>query len=113
MQFCVNRIQVTGKIGVYGRSIGGIAASHLASTYPELVQVFIGDRTMGKLTKLASNRYGRSKVLLHLYKMLSLFWYVDNGEALMKNKECYKILSFDDQDDVVDTFSSIHHSIAG
>lgn len=29
LQFLVNRLQVRGKIGVYGRSIGGICASHL------------------------------------------------------------------------------------
>ena len=29
LQFLVNRMRIQGKIGVYGRSIGGIAASHL------------------------------------------------------------------------------------
>lgn len=47
MQFLVNRIQVKGKIGVYGRSIGGIAASHLVKKFPKIVKCFIGDRTMG------------------------------------------------------------------
>jgi dienelactone hydrolase len=47
MQFLVNRIQVKGKIGVYGRSIGGIAASHLVQKFPKIIKCFVGDRTMG------------------------------------------------------------------
>ena len=33
LAFLVNRIKVKGKIGVYGRSIGGISACHLASKF--------------------------------------------------------------------------------
>ena len=29
MKFLINRLQVKGQIGVYGRSIGGIASTHL------------------------------------------------------------------------------------
>lgn len=32
--FVVNTIKVRGKIGVYGRSLGGIASTHLANKYP-------------------------------------------------------------------------------
>ena len=37
MAYLVNRIKVRGKIGVYGRSIGGITACHLAQKYQDLV----------------------------------------------------------------------------
>ena len=77
-----------------------------------MISVFVGDRTLGRLDSAASNRYGRSTMLLPLYRLISCFWRVDNGEALLKSPESYKILSFDDQDDVIDTFSSLHHSIA-
>ena len=33
----IERIQLKGKLGVYGRSIGGLTASHLAAKYPDLV----------------------------------------------------------------------------
>ena len=36
LNFAINKLQVKGPIGVYGRSIGGIAASHLAAKYPEI-----------------------------------------------------------------------------
>lgn len=47
MQFLVNRLRVRGPIGVYGRSIGGISACHLSLKFPDLIKVFVGDRTMG------------------------------------------------------------------
>ena len=33
LDFLVNNLQIKGKIGVYGRSIGGITACHLAAKY--------------------------------------------------------------------------------
>ena len=96
MQFLVNRLQVTGSIGVYGRSIGGIAASHLAGKFPQLVSVFIGDRTLGKLDNMAINRYGRSSLILPIYRLGSCFWHVDNGYDLLQNERAYKIMTFDD-----------------
>jgi len=112
MQFLVNRLHVAGSIGVYGRSIGGIAASHLAGKFPNLISVFMGDRTLGKLDNMAMNRYGRSPLIMPVYRLGSCFWHVDNGMSLLKNEHAYKIMTFDDQDDVIDTFSSLHHSIA-
>ena len=111
-QFLVNRIQVFGKIGVYGRSIGGIAAAHLVQKFPRTVSVFFGDRTLGRLDLLAYNRYGRSNLIMPIYRLISCFWNVDNGASLLVNQNCYKILSFDDQDDVIDMFSSLPHAVA-
>lgn len=105
-------MRVQGKIGVYGRSIGGIAASHLVSKFPSLVKVFVGDRTMGDFDEEVLNRYSRSGLILKLYRILSCFWHIDNAEPLISNDQCYKIMTFDDQDDVLDLFSSLHHSVA-
>lgn len=74
--------------------------------------MFIGDRTLGKLDNMAMNRYGRSSLIMPLYRLGSCFWHVDNGRSLLQNRKAYKILTFDDQDDVIDSFSSLHHSIA-
>jgi pimeloyl-ACP methyl ester carboxylesterase len=46
LQFLINKIRVKGPVGVYGRSIGGIAASHLVNKFPNVIKVFVGDRTM-------------------------------------------------------------------
>lgn len=44
-----NLLRLSGKIGVYGRSIGGIAACHLANKYPDLVEALMIDRSMNEL----------------------------------------------------------------
>ena len=81
LQFLVNRLRLKGKIGAYGRSIGGIAASHLVGKFPKLMKVFIGDRTMGSLEELVRHRhkgYFRKSFVL-IYRLLSNFWVVCNG----------------------------------
>lgn len=95
MQFLVNRIQVKGKIGCYGRSIGGIAAAHLVGKFP-FVSVMIGDRTMGKLNRVVYERYNQNPYILAIYRYISCFWQVDTGKALCNNKNCYKIICFDE-----------------
>jgi len=42
-------LKLKGKIGVYGRSIGGIAATHLASKYKDLIEVLLIDRSLNEL----------------------------------------------------------------
>jgi pimeloyl-ACP methyl ester carboxylesterase len=49
LDFMVNKLKLRGKIGVYGRSLGGIASTHLAYTYPKLIYALIVDRTFGDL----------------------------------------------------------------
>lgn len=34
LDFMISKMKLRGKIGVYGRSLGGIAACHLANKYP-------------------------------------------------------------------------------
>lgn len=79
LKFLINRLQVKGHVGVYGRSIGGIASTHLVSKFPNIVKVFIGDRTMGSFDEVVMNRYSRHKGVLSLYKLLSCFWHIDNS----------------------------------
>jgi pimeloyl-ACP methyl ester carboxylesterase len=45
LNFVKNVLGVKGKIGVFGRSLGGIASTHLASKYKNIVQLLIVDRT--------------------------------------------------------------------
>lgn len=59
----MNRIKVRGKIGVYGRSIGGIAACHLSRKFPEIISVFIGDRTMGNFETIVDQKFQSNKIV--------------------------------------------------
>ena len=112
----VNRLQVKGNIGVYGRSIGGIAATHLLSKFPDQINVFVGDRTMGDFDHMVTSKYAGTgyigSLVLFIYRCLSCFWYIDNGEGILEASDCYKIFTFDEQDDVVDIFASLHHSVS-
>ena len=53
LDFVVNKLKVRGKIGVYGRSLGGIASCHLANKFPHIVKALIVDRTFSELDQLA------------------------------------------------------------
>jgi len=87
----INKLRVKGQIGVYGRSIGGIAATHLVKKFPDIIKVFVGDRTMGKFDKMVYNRYAHGENAKRIFKMLTCNWKVNNVEGFIENKGCYKI----------------------
>jgi pimeloyl-ACP methyl ester carboxylesterase len=49
LDFVVNKLKIRGKIGVYGRSLGGISSCHLANKFPNIVKALIVDRTFSEL----------------------------------------------------------------
>lgn len=53
LDFLVNQMKIKGKIGVYGRSLGGIASCHLANTFPNQIKVLIVDRTFSEIDQLS------------------------------------------------------------
>lgn len=67
---------------------------------------------MGNFEKVVRTRYKHPGFITKLYNAMICYREVDNGLDLLKNVHCFKILSFDDQDDVIDSFSSLHHSLA-
>lgn len=54
LEFMLNKLKLKGKIGVYGRSIGGIASCHLANKYPDIISTMIIDRTFSELESLST-----------------------------------------------------------
>ena len=57
LNFVVNELCLQGKVGVYGRSLGGVVASHLAATYPDRISMIIADRTFGNLRDVSSRKF--------------------------------------------------------
>jgi len=53
LDFLLNQMKIKGKIGVYGRSLGGIASCHLANTFPNQIKVLIVDRTFSEIDQLS------------------------------------------------------------
>ena len=64
---------MTGKLGVYGRSLGGIATTHLA----QYVDMVIVDRSFSDLYEVAYHKfYGFMAVLL--FKLGTFGWDANN-----------------------------------
>ncbi len=67
------QLGLTGKIGVYGRSLGGVVVSHLV----EKVDFVFADRTFSNFDVL-SNRKFFSSVSKYLFKIVSGGWVINN-----------------------------------
>ena len=73
LKYCLNELGLTGKMGVYGRSLGGLATTHLA----QFVDMVIVDRSFSNLYEVAYYKfYGFLAVLL--FKLGSCCWDSNN-----------------------------------
>ena len=111
LAFVVNNIRVKGKLGVYGRSIGGITATHLAAKYPDLIQTLIIDRSFDELQSVPEGRCkgGCTSVI---FKLFSFGLRTLGVEKYIEAKQCYKIINYDPMDDTVDEFGNLANGVA-
>ena len=108
----VAKFDLKGKIGVYGRSIGGIPACHLAMAYKDIVQLLIVDRSLSELSEVVEAKL-RGQATLTLMKGFVNGWDSFNSKNFLNtNPKCYKILTCDSNDDTVDPFCSIMSGVA-
>eukprot|EP00347_Sterkiella_histriomuscorum_P023629 403333935 len=110
VEFLVNKLQVKGPLGVYGRSIGGIASTHLANKFPQYVKSLIVDRTFNELDILSERRM-TGRCTTAVFRLISYNWKALNDRNFTQAK-CFKILTCDPNDDVVDNFSSLAVGVA-
>lgn len=95
------------KVAVHGRSIGGIAACHLAQKHPGIVKVLIADRTFSSLARVTKYLLGNWAV-----KGLSLSaTWADNVDNYSKAR-CYKVLICDPEDATIPDLSSLRTGTA-
>ena len=94
---------------MYGRSIGGIAASHLTAKFPDHIKVFVGDRTLGDFDSMLRHRYHSGGILMPIFRCISCGWKIDNGSRAFVDSPAFKIHCFDHEDDTVDVYASHHH----
>ena len=73
LDFTVNQLKIRGKIGVYGRSLGGIASCHLANKFPNIVKTLIVDRTFSEVSELSFRRLP-GRCTKFLYRLISFNW---------------------------------------
>lgn len=108
--FMLNDLMLEGNIGVYGRSLGGVVATHLAANFPEYIKLLIADRTFGNLKDISTRKFA-GKGTDFLFDFISFKWETNNDVNFLKAK-CFKITSCDPKDDVVDEFASLHAATA-
>ena len=105
VRFVAEDMGVTGRLGIYGRSLGGVVATHVAAQFPDKIALLIADRTFGSLKSVSTRKFvglGTSA----LYDLVSFKWETDNDINFL-NAKCFKILSCDPIDDVVDEYASL------
>ena len=69
LAYCKRELGLRGKIGVYGRSLGGIATTHLA----EFVDMVIVDRSFSDLYEVAFHKF-HGKLATALFKVGTIGW---------------------------------------
>ena len=79
INFILNELMIQGRIGVYGRSLGGVVATHLAATYPKHIHFLLADRTFGNLKNISVRKFVGSGTTL-LYKLISFKWETYNDK---------------------------------
>ena len=57
LMFLLDELMITGKVGVYGRSLGGVVATHLAASFPTKVELLLADRSFGSLKDVSIRKF--------------------------------------------------------
>lgn len=57
LKFLIEDLAIQGKIGCFGRSIGGTIATHLANSYPEHIEFLFIDRSLGSLDVMSESNF--------------------------------------------------------
>ena len=73
LKYMKEEMGLRGKIGVYGRSLGGIVTTHLA----DKVDMIIADRTLYDFEMVALRKF-YSNVAPYLFKIGSCGWTISN-----------------------------------
>ena len=94
MALCCNKLRLKGKIGVYGRSIGGVTACHLANKYNNLVKALISDRSFYELSTVPENKV-KGTCTSSIFDLISWKWRTRNHSNYVTTKGCYKIITCD------------------
>lgn len=100
LKFLVENLGVAGKIGCFGRSLGGTMATHIASNYPKLIDFLFIDRSLGNLDCMAQSSFLGSYSLAIL-RYFSRNWVIQSDQNF-NNVKCFKMLTQDPNDGTVD-----------
>jgi len=90
---------------VHGQSIGGMVACHLAAHAD--VDFVCADRTFSSLITVAHHSYGW--FVGKLFLILTGWW--SDSSISFANSSCYKILTFDPEDEIIKYPSSLKYAL--
>ena len=62
---------------MYGRSLGGVVACHLASKFPNKIDLLFADRTFGNLNTISKRKFLGSASTF-LMNLISMKWETNN-----------------------------------
>ena len=77
LAFMINNIKLKGKLGAFGRSIGGVTACHIAAKQPELIKLLVIDRSMDEILNVV-NKKCRGRFMPSITKTLTCCWETKN-----------------------------------
>ena len=112
LAFAINNLKLKGKFGVYGRSIGGVTACHLASKFSDLIKLLVIDRSMAELLNVITLKI-RGGCIVPILDALSCCWRTKNDSNYIDvSPDCFKIITCDPTDDTVDIFGNLCTGVA-
>ena len=93
---------------MHGRSIGGVAACHLASHHTDVVRMLVADRAFGRLQTVACHSMGKwAEIGLKM-----AMYDANNTQNYCAATQCPKLMLYDPADCVVPDISSLRTFIA-
>ena len=98
VSYARKELGLTGKLGIYGRSLGGVATSSMSNQ----VDMIIVDRSFASLNSIAKwTFFGPLSSLA--FKIGTCGWQLQNDYNFLKkgNTKCYKVVTVDTKDDIV------------
>ena len=103
------KMNLRGKVGVYGRSLGGLATTHLA----DKVDLIIADRTFYDFDILADRKF-HSSFSKYLFRIGTCKWVsINNKNVIDKGRDtCYKVIMIEKNDEIVEVHSSLMAGVA-
>ena len=91
LKFLIKDLGLKGQIGVFGRSIGGAMATHLANHYPQYIDFLFVDRSLGSLRTMSQNLM-LGEYNMHLLLCFTMNWVIESDKNFYEAK-CFKMLT--------------------
>lgn len=104
LKYLREELHLTGKFGVYGRSLGGVVTTYLA----DKVDMIIADRTFANFETLADRKF-YSTMSKWLFKVGTCNWRANNVRNFLDKGvgSCYKVVMTEKIDEIVEVHSSL------